>query len=120
MPVTLYALAIDCANAARLAEFWAAVLGQPVDEDPTADFASIGFAAAPKVGPAWTFARVPEGKTAKNRVHPDLVVADLDAEVSRIVGLGASKKAEYDEVGYRWITLTDPEDNEFDVMAADA
>jgi len=120
MPVTLYALTIDCANAARLAEFWAAVLGQPVDEDATGEFASIGFAAARRAGPAWTFAKVPEGKTSKNRVHPDLVAADLDTEVSRIVGLGASRKAEYDEGGYRWITLTDPEGNEFDVMAADA
>jgi predicted enzyme related to lactoylglutathione lyase len=116
----LYALTMDCANAARLAEFWAAVLDRPVDEDATDDFASIGFAAAPKGGPAWTFTRVPEGKVAKNRVHPDLVAADLDGEASRVIGLGATKRAEYDEGGYRWITLSDPEGNEFDVMAADA
>jgi predicted enzyme related to lactoylglutathione lyase len=118
MPVTLYALTTDCANAARLAEFWAAVLDRPVDEDATDDFASIGMAAAPQAGPVWAFNRVPEGKAVKNRVHPDLVAADLNAEASRIVALGANKKAEYDEGGYRWITLTDPEGNEFDVMAA--
>jgi len=61
MPVTLYALTVDCANAARLAEFWAAVLDRPVDEDATRDFASIGFATAPQAGPAWTFNQVPEG-----------------------------------------------------------
>ena len=58
-----------------------------------------------------------EGKTAKNRMHPDLVTADLHAEVKRIVGLGAAKAAEYDEGGAQWITLLDPEGNEFDVMA---
>jgi predicted enzyme related to lactoylglutathione lyase len=120
MPVTLYALTLDCADAARLAEFWAAVLDQAVDDDATGEFASIGLAASPNVGPAWTFTRVPEGKAVKNRVHPDLVAANLDAEASRIIGLGADKKAEYDEGGYRWITLTDPEGNEFDVMATDA
>ena len=120
MPVTLYALTIDCADAVRLADFWAAVLDQPVDEDATGEFASIGLAAAPKSGPAWTFTRVSEGKTVKNRFHPDLAAADLDAEACRIIGLGASKKAEYDEGGYRWVTLTDPEGNEFDVLAADA
>jgi len=50
-----------------------------------------------------------DGKKVKNRVHPDLVAADLDAEASRIMGLGGNKKAEYDEGGYRWVTLTDPE-----------
>jgi hypothetical protein len=50
-------------------------------------------------------------------MHPDLVTADLHAEVKRIVGLGAAKAAEYDEGGAQWITLLDPEGNEFDVMA---
>jgi hypothetical protein len=48
MPVTLYASTVDCANAAQLAEIWAAVLDRPVDEDVTCDFAGIGFATALK------------------------------------------------------------------------
>jgi hypothetical protein len=35
------------------------------------------------------FHQVPEHKTAKNRVHPDLITTDLDAESERLISLGA-------------------------------
>lgn len=115
MTVSLFGLGLDCADAARLADFWAEVLGRSVDDGATSDFASIGMHGVP--GSVWLFQKVPEGKAAKNRMHPDLVTADLDAEVARIVSLGAGKQAEYAEGGVRWWTLTDPEGNEFDVAA---
>jgi predicted enzyme related to lactoylglutathione lyase len=62
--------------------------------------------------------RVPEAKTAKNRVHVDLAVADLPAAVERIVALGATRLGDFDEAGFRWTTLRDPEGNEFDVVAS--
>jgi hypothetical protein len=40
------------------------------------------------------------------------------AEVKRIVDLGATTQEEFDEGGYRWFTLVDPDGNEFDVMAS--
>jgi predicted enzyme related to lactoylglutathione lyase len=119
MPVTWHNIAFDCANPAGLAEFWAGVLERPVDEDGTGDFESIG-AYTRRTGPAWVFVRVAVGKTMKNRVHPDLLTSNLDAEIDRIVGLGAEKTAEYEQDGYHWVTLTDPEGNEFDVIAARA
>jgi hypothetical protein len=61
---------------------------------------------------------LPEGKTAKNRVHIDFVAPDLSSEVERILTLGATHLADVEEGGYRWSTLTDPEGNEFDVVAA--
>ena len=76
--------------------------------------------AAKDGGPHWYFMQVPEGKTAKNRMHPDLAAPDLAAEVDRIVGLGAKTAAEHDEGGFRWVTLQDPEGNEFDVLAAES
>jgi len=33
---------------------------------------------------------------------------DCAAEVERVVGLGATRVAEFDEYGTRWVTLTDP------------
>ena len=60
--------------------------------------------------------KVPEAKTAKNRFHPDLVTPYLEAEVKRLVGLGAAQQQEIEEGGYHWITLADPEGNEFDVV----
>ncbi|HEV3358178.1 MAG TPA: VOC family protein [Pseudonocardiaceae bacterium] len=59
-----------------------------------------------------------ENKTAKNRVHLDLVATEVDEEVARLVALGARVGEEHSEGGVRWTTLTDPEGNEFDVVAA--
>jgi predicted enzyme related to lactoylglutathione lyase len=116
MTVSMYGLALDSADAAKLAGFWAEVLGRSVDDGATSDFAAIGMEDESD-GSTWLFQRVPEGKTAKNRMHPDFMTADLDAEVERIVGLGAGKHAEHEEGGTRWRTLTDPEGNEFDVCS---
>ena len=52
----------------------------------------------------------------KNRVHVDLATEDLEAELERVVGLGATRVADYDESGTRWTTLSDPAGNEFDVV----
>ena len=68
--------------------------------------------------PHWMFISVPESKESKNRVQSiDLIAADLDAEVERVVGLGATRLADLKEAGARWTTLADPEGNAFDIMA---
>ena len=61
------------------------------------------------------FVRVPEPKTVKNRVHLDLhpPAGTRDAEVERLTGLGARVLYEHDEMDGRWVTLADPEGNEF-------
>ncbi len=59
------------------------------------------------------FIRVPEAKAVKNRVHVDLASDDRDAEVTRLVGIGARHVADHDEGGASWTVLHDPEGNEF-------
>ena len=120
MSVNLYAVTMDCSNATELATFWSTVLNRPVDEGATEEFAAIGLHDPPELRPHWMFVKVPEGKAAKNRVHPDLLAADLDAEVKRLVSAGAVRQAAFEEDGARWITLLDPERNEFDVVAESA
>jgi hypothetical protein len=63
------------------------------------------------------FQAVPEPKTVKNRVHLDLLVGPeaQDAEVERLVGLGATVVGVHDGAEGRWTLLADPEGNEFDV-----
>jgi hypothetical protein len=63
------------------------------------------------------FQAVPEAKTVKNRVHLDLLVGpeEHDAEVERVVALGASVVSVHDGPDGRWTLLVDPEGNEFDV-----
>lgn len=63
------------------------------------------------------FQTVPELKTVKNRVHLDLLVGPEahDAEVERLVALGATVVNVHDGEEGRWTLLQDPEGNEFDV-----
>jgi hypothetical protein len=68
--------------------------------------------------PMWLFARVPESKTVKNRVHLDVIAADTEVEIARLVELGATRIADRDEYGYAWTLLADPEGNEFDLGKA--
>ncbi|MCU1701116.1 MAG: hypothetical protein JWR34_7179 [Mycobacterium sp.] len=63
------------------------------------------------------FHHVPEGKTVKNRVHLDLKTADVNAEADRFIGLGAKQTRSLSENNDRWISFTDPEGNEFDLVA---
>jgi hypothetical protein len=58
---------------------------------------------------------VPDAKRTKNRMHLDLHVADPEAEVVRLVGLGATRTGEGALGEIAWITMTDPEGNEFDI-----
>jgi hypothetical protein len=116
----LHALTFDCADAATLGEFWAHALGQELDPGAGKEFASIGLHDSDRTEPRWCFAHVPEGKSTKNRMHADLITEDLEAEVERLVGLGASRKADIEMGTMRWATLQDPEGNEFDVIEAAA
>jgi glyoxalase superfamily protein len=103
-------ITFDCRNAGSLARFWADLLRRSV-----APGASDAYAAL-EGGPPLTFIAVPEDKRAKNRMHLDVAVTDLESEERRAVELGASRGGAFDEGGYRWITLTDPEGNEFDLV----
>ncbi len=89
MAAVIKSVTFDCADALELARFWAAALGTDVDEDATADRAYVE--AAGWGGPNMWFARVPEPKTAKNRMHFDLRAPGAVAEeVRRLESLGAT------------------------------
>ena len=110
-------VAIDCDDAARLAEFWSALVGRPVDPGASAYFALVP-ASEDRTFPALMFLKVPEPRTGKNRWHLDLYSADPAADVVRAVELGAKQVSDYDEYGTKWTTLEDPEGNLFDIGLA--
>ena len=105
---------IDSRRADEIAAFWSALLDRAVNDGANQFFAMIP-ASEDSSFPAMMFLAVPEPRQGKNRLHLDLVATDLSAEVDRAVGLGATKVAEFDEYGTRWVTLTDPEGNVFDI-----
>jgi hypothetical protein len=128
MTVSIASVTFDCADALKLGQFWSAALGRPLDPNASSDFATIGFGGrrdkvgwAPverDVAPTWMFVRVPEPKTAKNRMHLDVMASEPEAEVDRLVELGATHVADREEYGYTWTVMTDPEGNEFCVAKA--
>jgi hypothetical protein len=128
MSIRIASVTLDCADALTVGRFWSAALGGPLDPDASSDFAAIGFAgrrdrlgwASVERGddPTWIFAKVPEPKSAKNRLHLDLMAPDPEAEVARLVELGATRVADMDEYGYTWTVMADPEGNEFCVAKA--
>jgi hypothetical protein len=118
-------LAIDCADPIGLARFWCSVLDYEV-QDQDDGIVSIGSPVASEgknrpgpVPPTLTFARVPEGKTVKNRLHLDVNPTDRsqDDEVRRLLDLGA-RRAAVSQGDASWVTLVDPEGNEFCVLAS--
>jgi Glyoxalase-like domain len=110
-------LAIDCADPSGLARFWCSVLGYEVQEEDDG-IVTIGSSTMPEgknqLGPVaatLTFARVPEGKTIKNRLHLDVNPTDReqDEEVRRLLDLGA-RHADVGQTGKEsWVCLADPE-----------
>jgi predicted enzyme related to lactoylglutathione lyase len=113
----VFGVAVDCANAATLAEFWSQVLGRPMADGETIDSAVVPADDDPAHGPRLGFHRVPEPKTSKNRLHLDLITSDFDAETARLLALGAVKVKEICQNGARWLTFLDIEGNEFDLIA---
>jgi catechol-2,3-dioxygenase len=116
MSSSMFGVAFDARDAQAAASFWAAVLGRTVADGATSDNALI--MADPAVpGSRIGFHRVPEGKTVKNRMHFDVITTDFDAETDRLIGLGATKLNEVNGAAAHWVTLADPEGNEFDLIA---
>ena len=117
-------LSIDSADPGGLAWFWCSVLDYEVQDEDDGVIA-IGSPLVPEgmnrlgpVPPTLTFAHVPEGKRIKNRLHIDVNPADRsqDEEIARLTGLGATVLSD-NRPEFSWVTLADPEGNEFDVLA---
>ncbi|KAA8889257.1 VOC family protein [Nocardia colli] len=108
-------IAIDCADPYKLASFWSSVTGWPMsDADEVDDDETLLEGPAPL--PGFLFIRVPEGKTVKNRIHFDWMPTERtrDEEVERVIGMGATLYADHRTAdGRGWVTLLDPEGNEF-------
>ncbi|MET9590377.1 VOC family protein [Streptomyces sp. NPDC006516] len=113
MAVRMYQLTVDTHDLPSLARFWCAVLDWKVlfeDEE------EIVIGADASALPGMCFVPVPDAKTVKTRLHIDLAPDDQDAEVERILGLGA-RRVDIGQGETTWVVLADPEGNEFCVLS---
>ena len=118
MTVRFVQWTLDVVDVELMAQFWSQALGY------RADMGGDGHAklyppddAPPDVPTLWLQATAGD-KRAKNRNHPDLrpVDGDVDAEVDRLLALGAAR-ADVGQTGDEpFVVLADPEGNEFCVL----
>ena len=103
---------LDCTEPQRLEAFWRAALGYrslvSVED-------IVVLVADNELSPPLLLQRVPEAKSGKNRMHIDIVGDDVEAEVARLEALGARRVHDgLRSMGpVRWVTMADPDDNEF-------
>jgi hypothetical protein len=144
MPLS-FSVTFDAHDPVGLARFWALAL-EWIEQPPPEGFASwddfadsvdmpveernnYGAVINPEdPGKRILFLRVPEVKTAKNRVHldvnagggrevaPAVRAGRVEAHVTRLVAAGAAELARHDEYGTAWVVMADPEGNEFCVV----
>jgi hypothetical protein len=146
MPVR-FQLVIDCADPDRLSRFWAAALAYEIAPPPAGFATWIDYyrdlglpeeelsSGVDRIsdpqgnGPSIWFQVVPDVKTIKNRLHIDIHASGgralpiqtrrerVDAEASRLVGLGATllRASDDDGLDHYAVAMKDPEGNEFDI-----
>jgi predicted enzyme related to lactoylglutathione lyase len=115
---------VDSRNAYAQSVWWGQVLGfseDPRDPNEPGHEECMIFSADGRQ--RVLFIVVPEGKTVKNRLHFDLSPTDatMNEEVERLLGLGATTLADRrTPEGGGWVTMADPEGNEFCVLRSEA
>jgi len=119
MAVSLHHIVIDAHDLAGLARFWIQVLDWRILSEREREVV-IGPDERADVGIC--FMPVADEKTTKNRVHldlnpgPDIGPAEREAEVERIVALGARRVDIGQSGDESWTVLADPEGNEFCIL----
>lgn len=113
MSLELEQIVIDARSPVALGRWWAEALRWVIVNDDPAE-----FEIRPQADrlPGLIFEPVDHRKQDKNRLHLDLRPDDQDAEVQRLLALGASR-VDIGQGDVAWVVLADPEGNEFCVLS---
>ncbi|BBH69587.1 glyoxalase [Actinoplanes sp. OR16] len=108
--MTIRHITIDARDTLAIARFWSELTGAPIDAESDDEEALV------ESTPGLLFIAVPEAKTVKNRLHLDIQppTGTRDEFVDKVVALGATIFQDHRKPdGTGWVTLRDPEGNEF-------
>ncbi|GAA2794019.1 VOC family protein [Mycolicibacterium pallens] len=105
---------VDARDIHALSSWWSTVLGWPAEATDDGD---VALRAPDGAGPDWLFLAVPDDKVVKNRIHFDFTPDDQQAEVERVLALGA-RRVDIGQGEQTWVVLADPEGNEFCILSA--
>ena len=103
-------LVIDCRDPEALAAFWAEALGY---RRVAKYHEYVILLPQERAFPPLLLQGVSDEKLGKNRMHLDIRAADVEREVARLEGLGARRVDVGQGEGRDWVTMADPEGNEF-------
>lgn len=106
-------IVIDCKKWERMIDFWKEALGYEFVRPKSDDWALL-YDPQTK-GPNLAFQKDPDGPGPVYWFHFDLYSSDMEGEVQRLLGLGATLVQPARE-GFDWVTLVDPDGNPFDVI----
>ncbi len=111
---------IDSVDPVPLARWWADLLGWRITFEEPDEVVLEPPKGSPEdgVSPDMLFARVPEKKQVKNRLHIDLRPSDQSLEVARAEALGAHRVDVGQTDKVTWVVMADPEGNEFCILRA--
>jgi predicted enzyme related to lactoylglutathione lyase len=113
MTLSIATVTVDTTDPVPLAQWWADQLGGEVNDQTG------GFFVIVVGGPVqMAFQKVEDPTPGKNRIHVDLMADDLDAEVERMLTAGAALVERRSVGSFHWVTLSDPDANEFCVAQA--
>lgn len=109
MTLTLGMITTDTTDAIALATWWAQQTDGTITQDNDGWFVVVELPG----GPMLAFQKVADPTPGKNRLHLDLGTTDLDGAKELLLAAGASHVADREMEGFRWVTLADPDGNEF-------
>ena len=105
---------IDCNDFETMRRFWQEALRYAPREEPEDDWVILRDPTGPNVNVSLN--RVREPRAGKNRLHLDLYTPQPEAEVERLLSLGATRHPRVEEPGEDFTVLADPEGNLFCVV----
>jgi predicted enzyme related to lactoylglutathione lyase len=106
-------ITFDCDDPDKLADWWAKAVDGTIKPVAPGFFVIVS---QPK-GPQLAFQKVDDPTPGKNKVHIDFSSADMEAEVKRLVDLGATETGRNNFGDFQWVVLADPDGNAFCVAA---
>jgi hypothetical protein len=110
-------IVIDCNDLPRMLAFWQEALRYVPRDPPEDDWAVLRDPHGGGVNVSLQL--VPEPRVGKNRLHLDLYASDGEAEVERLLGIGATLHARVSNPDEDFVVLADPEGNLFCVIQKD-
>ncbi|MGV9802672.1 VOC family protein [Mycobacterium sp. NPDC003449] len=114
MALTVEMITFDCTDPDALAQWWTQAVGGEVNAFAPGEFVVLNRPDGPRLG----FQKVPDPTPGKTRIHVDFAAGDLESEVARLVGLGATETGRHSfGPEFNWVVLADPEGNAFCIAA---